>query len=526
MNLMGPCSSRRWTAALRLGRRAPVAALRLGRRAAVAALVAASCLLAGRAASAQPPISAAGSPTLNVNSIATPQPSLPSPPALLGGTSPYQGSVPSGAASGEEMQLSLADALKLGLERNLGVIGKDLDSATARAQSEHALANLLPNLSGSVRQWSGELSLVTFGFKFPGIPEIIGPFSYQDARVTLTQQVFNLQQLRDYRSARESARAADLSLADARELVTVAVGAAYYQVVASAARLETAQAQLKASQSLEDLATNQVKAGLSPAIDLSRATVQRQTDLQRQVVDEAQLAKDKLTLARLIGLPSGQRFALTTPVPFVPWNGPGEEEALKLAYASRNDLRSAEAALRSAELAKDAASAERLPSLAVEGDIGRVGHNLSSTDSTYTLTAGISVPIYEGGRIRADVTKAEATLERRRAELADLRARVDYEVRSNFLDLRAAETSVEVARQNVELAEKTLADARDRFANGVTNNVEVVLADQEVAAAHENYIATLFSHNYAKLAVLRAMGRVEQGVQQFLTGQAAPGGTQ
>ncbi len=154
-----------------------------------------------------------------------------------------------------------------------------------------------------------------------------------------------------------------------------------------------------------------------------------------------------------------------------------------------------------------------------------MGKNLGTTDGTYTLLAGVSVPIYEGGRIRSEVMRAEATLARRRAELADLTARVDYEVRSNFLDLRAAETSVEVARSNVDLAEQALTVARDRFASGVTNNVEVVLAEQELAAAHENYIASLFSHNFTKLALLRAMGQVEQGVKQFLSGQA-PGGAQ
>jgi outer membrane protein TolC len=252
--------------------------------------------------------------------------------------------------------------------------------------------------------------------------------------------------------------------------------------------------------------------------------VQRQTDLQRVAVYEATLEKDKLTLGRLIGLPAGQRFAITTPVPYVPWNGPGEEQALQTAYASRSDLKSAEAAIRAAELAKTAAAAEHLPSLAVSGDYGRVGKNLSTTDGTYTVSAGVSVPIYEGGRIRSEVARADVTLQRRRAEAADLKARVDYEVRSNFIDLRAAETSVEVARQNVDLAEQTLTVAHDRFANGVTNNVEVVLAEQELAAAHENFIASLFSHNFTKLSLLRAMGQVEQGVKQFLSGQV-PGGT-
>jgi outer membrane protein TolC len=498
---------------------APAAAVPVtGARAAAVliGLLAALTAAAGpRPAAAQP----AAVPGLNVSSISTPLPAAPAPPALLGGASPYQGSVPAGEATAETLQLSLAAALQLGMERNLGLIDRGLDSRVAQADREKSLSSLLPQLSGAVRQWSGELSLVTFGFKFPGIPEIIGPFSYQDARVTLTQQLFNLQSLRDFQANREAARAADLTLADARDLVVVAVGAAYYQVVASAARVETAQAQLNASKSLEELAINQVSSGLSPAIDRFRSTVQRQSDEQRLAVYGAQLEKDKLTLGRLIGLPAGQRFALTTPVPFVPWNGPRQDEALRLAYQGRRDLRSAEAALRSAELARQAAAAERLPSLAVEGDYGRVGHNLSNTDGTYTLTAGLSVPIFEGGRIHSEVVRADAKLERRRAELASLRGQVDYEVRSGFLDLQAAQTSVEVAQKNVDLAAQTLAQAKDRFANGVTNNLEVVLAEQEVAAANENYIASLFSHNYTKLALLRAMGQVEEGIKQFLNEQ-------
>jgi len=478
---------------------------------------------AARPLAAQVPAGAGGAPGITPNNIPTPLPTAPTPAAVVANPSHFQGSVPAGEATGEVLQLSLTDALERGLRTNLGVIDKDLDSRLAQAERQRALSNLLPQLIGSVRHTTEELSLVTFGFKIPGIPNIIGPFSYQDARLTLTDQLFNLQSLYNFRSARESAHAAELSLADARELVVVVVGAAYYQVVASAARLETARAQGKSSQTLEELAQNQVRSGLTPSIDAFRATVQRQTDQQRVAVYEATLEKDKLTLGRLIGLPAGQRFAITTPVPYVAWAGPGEEEAIRTARASRSDLKSAAAAWKAAELAKQAAEAQRLPSLAVSGDYGRVGKNLATTDSTYTLIAGVSVPIYEGGRIRSEVTRAEATLARRRAELADLEGRVDYEVRSYFLDLRAAETSVEVARKNVDLAEQTLTVAQDRFANGVTNNVEVVLAEQQLAAAHENYIASLFSHNFTKLSLLRAIGQVEQGVKQFLSGQA-PGG--
>src|SRR5258708_29786322 len=235
-------------------------------------------------------------PGITLTNIQTPLPAAPTPAELAGGTSPYQGSVPAGEASGGMWQLALADALERGLRTSLGVIDKGLDSQLAQAERQRQLSNLLPQVTGNVRHQTGELSLVTFGFKIPGIPEVIGPFSYQDARLTLTDQLFNLQSLYNFRSARESAHAAELSLADARELVVVVVGAAYYQVVASAARLDTARAQGKSSLALEELARNQVKSGLTPSIDSFRATVQRQTDDQRVPAYQAAFAKDNLTL--------------------------------------------------------------------------------------------------------------------------------------------------------------------------------------------------------------------------------------
>jgi outer membrane protein TolC len=482
----------------------------------LAAALPAAAPLAAQAAPAPGPY-----PGITLGTVATPRPAPPAPGTIVGQSqSSFQGSVPQGEATAEELRLSLDDALARGLRFNLGLIGRDLDSRVAQAQRLRALSSLLPQIAARVRQWTGSLSLVTFGFKFPGAPEVIGPFSYQDARVSLTQNVLDLEALRNYQSARESQRAAELTLRDARDTVVVVVGSVYYQVAASTARVDTARAQLDASRALDQQAADRLKSGLSPAIDSLRATVQRHTDEQRLAVAQAALEKDKLTLARVTGLPLGQRFALTTQVPFAAWSGPDEGAALRLAYQSRNDLKSAEAALRAAELARAAAVAQRFPVLAVDADYGRVGKNFANTDGTFTVAAGVSVPLFTGERIAAAVAQADATLERRRSEVADFKGRVDYEVRTAFLDMRAAETSVEVARKNIDLAEQTLAQARDRFANGVTSNLEVVLAESDVAAAHENYIASLFSHNFSKLTLLRAMGLAEQGVKQFLSGPA------
>ena len=482
---------------------------------AIVAALLAPAVLPAQALQVPPAAGAAGAEL--PGNIPTPRPAPPTPASIVSRTpSPYLGSVPSGTATADEIPLTLADAIARGLQSNLGAIDADLDVRTAEAERQRALSTLLPQLAGRLHHQTGEVSLIQFGFQLPGVPTIIGPFSYQDARIGLTEQLFNYQDIESYRAAREAARAASLNRDDSRDTVVLAVGAAYFQVVSSQARVATAEAQQKASRSLADLAASQVQNGLAPAIDSLRAQVQAQTDEQRLAVGRAQLEKDRLSLARLIGLPAGQRFRVTTEVAYQPWTGPSAEEALQAAYQSRNDLKSAAAAVQAAELARRAAGAERIPALAVNADYGRIGKNLAKTDSTFTVAADVTVPLFTGGKTAAAEARAQALLDRRKAELADLRSRVDYEVRSAFFDLQASQTSVEVAKKNIDLAQQALVQAEDRFKNGVTGNVEVVLAAQAVAAANENYIASLFSHNFSKLALLKAMGVAEKGVRQYL----------
>jgi outer membrane protein TolC len=478
-----------------------------------AAALAAGMAPAPLAAQSGPPAAGAELP----GSIPTPRPAPPTPASVISRSpSPYLGSVPAGQATADEIPLALADAIERGLATNLGAIDADLDVRTADAQRQRALSALLPQLAGRVHHQTGEVSLVQFGFVLPGVPTVIGPFSYQDARIGLTQQLFNYQDLESYRAAREAARAAQLNRDDSRDTVVLAVGAAYFQVVASMARIETSRAQLKASQALAELAASQVQNGISPAIDSLRAQVQSSTDQQRLAVGLAQLEKDKLSLARLIGLAAGQRFRVTSEILYQPWNGPQPADALRTAFSSRNDLKSAAAALHAAELARSAAGGERVPSLGFNADYGRIGKNLARTDGTFTVAADLTVPLFTGGRTAAAVAQAQASLDRRKAELADLQSRVDYEVRSAFFDLQAAQTSVEVAKRNIDLAQQALVQAEDRFKNGVTGNIEVVLAAEAVAGANENYIASLFSHNFSKLSLLKAMGLAERGVRQYL----------
>jgi outer membrane protein TolC len=431
----------------------------------------------------------------------------------------FTGSVPSGPASSQVLKLTFEDAIDRGLRQNLGLLLSSDNTLAARGEKWKELSNLLPNLSAHGQEVSQQVSLDQFGFQIPGVPTVIGPFNYLDMRAALTQSVFNWNYIQKERAAAQSLKAAEYTYKDARELVVLAVGNSYLQALAGEARVETADAQVKTAQTLFDRAVDQQKAGTIPAIDRLRAQVELQSRQQQIIAAHNDFAKQKLILSRVIGLPLGQEFELAEKAPYEAYTPPPLDECLKRAYASRADYQAALARMRAAELNRRAATAEHYPTFDVEADYGDIGVNPSNSNGTYHVAGTINVPIFQGGKAHADVLQAEAGLRQARARLDDLRAQIDNDVRNALLDLQAASDQVNVARSNVDLAEQTLLQAQDRFAAGVTDNLEVVQAQESVASAHESYISSLYAHNLSKVELARAIGDAEQGVKRYLKGK-------
>jgi outer membrane protein TolC len=433
--------------------------------------------------------------------------------------SPFSGSVPQGTAKPEAVPLSFQGAIDLGLKNNLGVLLQSYNTIAARGQKWTELSKLLPNVSGRVSVDVVQDNLAARGLRFPGFPTIIGPYGFTDARVYLSQSILNLKALNRERGATEDERAAQFTYKDARELVVLATGNAYLQALSGAARVETAQAQLETAQALYGKATDLQNAGLSPAIDTLRSRVEFQNRREQLIVVRNDYAKQKLALVRAIGLPVGQEIALVSKEPYDALATLGIEESVQRAYASRSDYQAATQQVRAAEHYRKGAFAEHFPTLDMTADYGDLGINFGNSHGTFSVGGQLNIPIFQGGQAHADVLKAEATLRQARAQLDNLRGQIEYEVRTALLDIAAANEQVEVARTSVDLAEETLVQARDRFSAGVTDNLEVVQAQQTVAAAHESYISSLYGHNLAKIELVRAMGYAEQGVRQYLKGK-------
>lgn len=439
-------------------------------------------------------------------------------------------SVPEGTRTSEPLQLDFKEAIDRGLRNNLGLLLANDQTETARGERWKELAELLPNVAGRIIENVQTVSLAELGFnklfpllRGPGsspstLPRVIPAFNYFDARVSLNQSIFSFKNLERERAALENLKAAQFTYKDAREMVVLAVGNAYLEAIAAGARVDTAEAQVNSAQALSNKASDQQKAGVSPAIDALRAQVELQTRQQQLIVARNDLAKQKLSISRIIGLPLGQEFVLTEKAPYQALTTLSTEEYLQRAYASRADYQALLAQVHGAELSRRAAAAGRYPSLDMSANLGDTGVTPSQSNGTWQVQGGLNIPIFAGNRVHSDVIEADSQLKQARQQLDDLRGRIDYEVRTALLDLKAAADQVEVARSSVDLAEQALTQSQDRFSAGVTDNLEVVQAQESLASAHESYIEGLYAHNLAKVELAYAIGDAEQGVRRYLKG--------
>jgi outer membrane protein TolC len=284
---------------------------------------------------------------------------------------PYLGGVPAGKLSATPVVLSLEDAVAFGLKQNLGGILATDVITDARGQRWQALSELLPNIVTDTGFGVHQINVkAAFSITIPDQPRIIGPFGYFDSRAYLTQSVFDRESIERVRSSQAQLRSAEFSSKDARELVVLVIVSNYLLVIADQSEVESATSQRDTAKALFQQTSDQKTAGLASAVDVLRSQVQLQSREQKLIVAQNNLAKEKLVLSRAIGLPLGQHFEITTQVPYRELTPSSLDEAIQSAYKVRVDFQSQVNRVRSAELMRKGASAERYPSIGAETDYG------------------------------------------------------------------------------------------------------------------------------------------------------------
>ncbi len=431
----------------------------------------------------------------------------------------FKGSVVSGTATAGTLDLSLDDAIQRGLRNNLGLLLQTSAQKNANGQRLQQLQPLLPTAAAGASYEVEQLNLAAFGLHFNGINPIVGPFQVVDFRGYLTQNLVNINSLQTYIAAKHNFASAQLSAADARDLVVLTVGNAYLLCIADQARIEAVNAELATSKITLDQAVAAHEAGTSPRLDVLRAQVDYQNEQQSLISTTNQLAKDKLALARAIGLPLDQAFRLTDQVPYAALDSTDPAAAFAQALEKRNDLKASNESVEAAAHNRSAAVASQYPTVSFAGDYGDLGTTPGHSHGTYSATGTLNIPVLQIARTRGEEEVASAAYEQANARLADQVQQVNADVRDSILDVQAAAKLVEATHSNVDLANEALSEAQQRFHAGVSDNLPVSQAQAQTEQANDQYISALYQHNLAKLSLARALGVAQTNYKDYLGGK-------
>jgi outer membrane protein TolC len=431
----------------------------------------------------------------------------------------FHGSIVTGKATGDVMDLSLDDAIQRGLRQNLGLILQTSAQKNANGQRLEELQSLLPTVNANASIEVQQLNLAAFGLRFPGLKPIVGPFQVVDFRAYLTQNLVNVSALKNYLAAKHNFEGAKFTAEDARDLVVLTVGNAYLLCIADAARIEAVNAELATSKISLDQATANHDAGTSPRLDVLRAQVDYQNEQQSLISAKNNLEKDKLALARTIGLPLDQQFRFTDLVPFKALDNVDAQAAFVQALKARKDLAAYAEQVKAASDEKSAARAYQYPVASVAADYGDIGTTPGHSHGTFSATGQVSVPVLQIAKTRGQEQVADAQYEQSKAKLSDQIQQVNQDVHDSILDIQSAAKLVDSTHSNVDLANEALSDAQQRYHAGVSDNLPVSQAQSQLEQANDQYISALYQHNIAKLALARALGAAQTNYKDYLGGK-------
>lgn len=440
----------------------------------------------------------------------------------------YTGSVTNSKETGP-VTLSLMDAVRRGLQFNLGQVGASNALRQARALHAQQLAALLPSVAASAAETGAKVDLQaeglsastlgSFGAAGFAFPTTVGPFHYYAATVNVAANLLDLTAVHNLRSASANSESSAFSAQDTRQAVVLAVCGSYMQVLADEALVAYQQDQVRYAQATYNQALVQLQAGTKAQIDVNRSLVELHSEQERLASERAEVTQQKWNLARLIGMPLRIDLTLSSKMNASTEVPQTLEAALQQAALSRQDLKAAEAQVKVAEEARKAALAEHLPTAALQGSYGVEGIDPNHGTNVFSAMAAVNLPIFSGGRIKADTEQADAALAQRRAEYEDTRGQVELEVRKAYLNLQVATGQVTLAAENQKLALDTLHRSQDRFAAGAADSVELVQSQETLGAADRDYVNALFAENVARISLARAIGQAEQSVATLLDGK-------
>jgi outer membrane protein TolC len=448
-------------------------------------------------------------------------------------TNAYYGSVTAVAPSDETMQLPLDDAIRLGLQNNLALTLNRDQQKTASGQRLVALNPLLPNITLEGQNGVHQYNLAAQGFRggllsqIPGFPpgeklDFVPVVTVTQGQANLNQTLFNLSEIDQYRAAKVGESVAFYNMQSSRGLVVLNVVTAYLQALSASAQLDYARALLKTDEVVLNQSVAEREAGTAARLDELRSRVQYQMQQQTVIADENNFEKAKIALEREIGIPAGQKLQLTDTSPYAELEASSIEQARQEAYATRQDYQSMLRQIRESQLSLGAAKHERLPSLSFGGFYGVQGISGGVYHGVFAAQGQLEVPLFHEAKFRGDREAADSQLANLNSQMADLRQKIDQQLRDSLLDVASQSQLVRVARSNLDLATTELDQSTQRFQAGIDDNLPVVQAQSTLAGAQTRYVNTVYQYNQAKVGLARNLGIIDTQYQAYLKGAPPP----
>ena len=423
-----------------------------------------------------------------------------------------QNALPANAPA-QVLRLTLDQAVGLALKQNPTAQIAILAAAQSEQDKNIARADLLPQVNAKITDQAQKINILAqFGGKtpFPGFPKEIGPFQVFSAGPSFGVPVFDLTLWRRYQAAQSTMSAGKSNSLSTREQVILLVVSQYIGTLRAVADVQASQSRVDLAQALYDQAADLQKEGVGTGIDTLRSNVELQNEKQRLIEAETSRETSLFGLSRLLNLDPRQPIELGDSLSFFETPQPEVEASLEQALTERQEWKALESQLKAAGYEKKAAQASRLPSLRFDGDFTYVGTSTNTTLPTYNYAATVSLPLFTGGRIHAEVVRADLEIRKLEQQQEDLRNQIALDVKTALLNLNSARNEVQVANLGVQLSKEEVDQARDRFKAGVANNIEVIQAQDALSRANDNQIAALYRFNQARADLARSIGQMEK----------------
>jgi len=408
-------------------------------------------------------------------------------------------------------KITLVEAVRIAASENPNVQIGLLNTALAKEDQRKALSALLPEASIGISDSIRRINIQSSEGTTAGIlPQHEGPYQVLALGTHFSSPIFDVSLLESYRAKQASTTAAIADAKGIREQIVALTVGRYLLCLRRAATVRAAESQVVLASRLFKQASDLEDAGAGTGIDTLRAKQKLRVQEQALIVAREEADTSLYGLTRLLNLPPSIDLVLADIGIFDNRSLPQSEQAsIETAYVQRPEMIALRNRLIAARREQESARAERLPSLGISGTWSEQGNRPNNSIPVYQYQAGLSIPIFTGGRIRSEIATSTIDINRLTSQEQELKNIIALEVKTAHAKLQAALQEIRVADSGLALAQEELNQAGDRFQAGVADNIEVVTAQDTLAHAYDDQIAALYHANQSRADLEHAMGHIE-----------------